>query len=57
MKKSIETVDSLTNVVMDIVRTRFYVNSDSDLDDSIYSEIHNAIREEVFEGEQLEEEI
>ena len=39
-----EFIDELTNVVMDIIRRRFNINPDSDEDDDLYSEIHEAIK-------------
>lgn len=47
-KIDIETVDDITNEVMDIIRDRFKINPDSDIDDEIYTEIHNAIRGQLL---------
>lgn len=44
-ERAIEKVDEITNVVMDIVREHFGLNSDSDEDDELYTLMHNAIRE------------
>lgn len=40
----LELIDSLTNVVMDILRPRFNIDRDSDQDDQLYGEIHTAIK-------------
>jgi len=40
-----EFIDELTNVVMDIIRRRFNINPDSDEDDNLYGEIHEAIKD------------
>jgi len=40
----IELIDELTNVVMDIIRRKFNINPDSDEDDELYGEIHDAIK-------------
>lgn len=42
-----ELIDELTNVVMDIIRRRFNINDD--LDDELYGEIHEAIKNTLRE--------
>ncbi len=41
----IEMIDELTNCVMDIMRDEFKLNHDTDKDDRIYTDVHNAIGE------------
>jgi len=46
----IELIDELTNVVMDIIRRKFNIDPDSDEDDELYGEIHDAIESIYREG-------
>jgi len=39
-----EFIDEMANVVMDVVRKRFNVAVNSNLDDELYGEIHGAIK-------------
>ena len=45
--RDLETVDEVTNVVMDIIRDKIKINADSDEDDNLYGLIHTAVREEL----------
>lgn len=44
---TLQQIDELTNVVMDIVRDEFDLDSNSDRDDALYTKVHNAIRTEL----------
>ena len=46
-KEDIEKVDDLTNEIMDYIRQKFGFISDSDLDDEVYTVIHNIIKQSV----------
>ena len=48
-----EFVYFLTNVVMDIVRERLNIDMDSDEDDELYGEIHQAIKEAIEETKKV----
>lgn len=39
-----EEIDDLTNGLMDLIREKTGLNSDSDADDEIYSAIHNTLK-------------
>jgi hypothetical protein len=42
---NIEKTDDLVNEIMDGLRVKFSINLDSDLDDEVYTLIHNTITE------------
>lgn len=43
-KSGLEMIDYLTNAVMDIVRSKFNINEDSDKDDELYGQIHTCLK-------------
>ena len=44
-----ENIDELTNEIMDIVRQKYGIDSDSDEDDGLYSEVHNVVSGWIIE--------
>ena len=43
--KQLEKIDEITNEIMDALRDKFSINSDSDEDDNLYGFIHSQIKE------------